>query len=589
MSARRRWFLHRLAGLRHPVALLVLCGALLIAAVILQCVWYLAGARQSDIDDTEQQLQNLALVLAEETDRAFQSLALVQDSLVELMRAREIASGEDLRRQMSAHDVHMMLRDKISGLPHVDAITVIDPEGNLVNFSRYWPIPKVDISDRAYFKALKDKPDLDWFVSEPVVNYGTNTRTFYLARKATGSSGQFLGLVLGAIRPEYFEGFYNNIVLGQSGAITLFRRDGIPLASFPPLDQPAEQRSADGNVIPNGTLATADQATLRITGGSDGARRILAVHALTHFPVAVAVSVAEDDALATWRREAWYFVLFATLLSVAIEGSVLLIARQFTNQDVLTRMRAQTAEAERALALAETELLRNERLSVLGQLTATVAHELRNPLSAVRNTVYAVATAARQKGLAFERQMERINRGVARCDNIIADLLEYAGTDEMKCESVPLDAWLDAALDRETLPDGVVLERRLNAPDITVSLDTERFQRAIANVIENAGQAIAESASGGSSGTIRVTTSAATEAEIVIADTGPGIAPEIMPRIFDPLFSTKTFGTGLGLATVKQTVEHLGGRIAITSELGRGTSVRMSLPLSPAVSAAVAA
>jgi len=236
-------------------------------------------------------------------------------------------------------------------------------------------------------------------------------------------------------------------------------------------------------------------------------------------------------------------------------------------------------ERTRELREAQDELLKKERLSALGQLTATVAHELRNPLSAIRNTAYAIRETAGPDALRFERPLARLERSILRCENLISDLLHFTRPKEVKRTPVDFDGWLAEILDEQKMPDGFVLEQQLKAGGALVALDAERFQRVIINLLENAVQAIDGSATRDAARFIAVATSASKSLEIRITDSGPGIPAEVLPRIFEPLFSTKSFGTGLGLPTVKQIVEQHGGTIAITSEAGHGARVTIRLPI----------
>ena len=295
--------------------------------------------------------------------------------------------------------------------------------------------------------------------------------------------------------------------------------------------------------------------------------------------VAVAVPITQAQALTAWRTQAGFLALVAVAMIIVLAGAVALVARQLKSDALIARIKAEKAELERARALAEAALLKQERLSVLGQMTATVAHELRNPLSAIRNTVYAIRAALDGKDLDLARPMERIERSILRCDHIITDLLDYSHVREVNRLPVRLDAWLAKTLEEQRPPADIVLVCRLAAPTAVVALDSERFRRVIINLVENACQAIGQSEDALPQRTISVATLATSMAEIVIEDSGPGIDPAILPRIFEPLFSTKRFGTGLGLPTVRQIVEQHGGTIDITSERGCGTSVQIKLPL----------
>ncbi len=233
-------------------------------------------------------------------------------------------------------------------------------------------------------------------------------------------------------------------------------------------------------------------------------------------------------------------------------------------------------ERTKQLLATQQELIKKERLSAIGQLTATVAHELRNPLSAIRNTIFTLKEMAGDEGPALERPVARIERSVNRCRQIVDDLLDFTRTTNPKLHPTLIDSWLSEVLDEHNVPSRIVLERRLNAPEARVAIDHERFRRVLINLIDNATQAI----QGDDGGDCRITVSTCTSPlfEIVVEDAGPGISPENLPKIFEPLFSTKSFGTGLGLPTVKQIVEQHGGTIVVKSELGHGTRVSIRLP-----------
>ena len=241
---------------------------------------------------------------------------------------------------------------------------------------------------------------------------------------------------------------------------------------------------------------------------------------------------------------------------------------------VEVELQRRVEERTAALKAAQGDLLRKERLSALGQLTATMAHELRNPLSAIRNTLFAVKETANAKDMSLDRPLGRIERSVERCDRIISDLLDYTRIKALHRAEVAPDAWLDEILSEQRLAEGITLERKFGA-DCTIEIDAEQMRRVVINLVENAAQAIADTAR-----ERRITVSTARAGgtfEMAVEDTGSGIASDILPKVFEPLFSTKSFGTGLGLPVVKQIVEQHGGSIAIASEPGKGTRVSIKL------------
>ena len=254
------------------------------------------------------------------------------------------------------------------------------------------------------------------------------------------------------------------------------------------------------------------------------------------------------------------------------------MALQTLNEELENRVAERTA----ALESAQKELVGKERLATLGQLTATVSHELRNPLGAMRISTHVLRTRMDTEDDLQVRAVERVERGIKRCDNIIDELLDYSRIKDLDRTVVSIDEWLAALLDEQDLPGGIVLERDLALPNTSVPIDPERLRRAVINVFENACQAMTNNAkteTGDTQSRLRIATRATDDRiEIVIADTGPGIPDEVMAQIFEPLFSTKNFGIGLGLPTAKHIVEQHGGNIEVETEEGRGTSFVLWLP-----------
>jgi signal transduction histidine kinase len=268
------------------------------------------------------------------------------------------------------------------------------------------------------------------------------------------------------------------------------------------------------------------------------------------------------------------------------------IAVALTNAQLYqTERELRQAEAERAqelaklnkdLKAAQTELLHQERLATLGQLTATVSHEIRNPLATIGTSTFAIARKTRHKGLGVESALDRIERNITRCNNIIAELLDYTRMPDLNLEPVLFDDWLNQVLDEQTLPEGITLSRKLVA-GVEISLEPERFRRVIINLFDNACQAMLEySASKNDNQPLVLSIQSERvnqQLKISISDTGPGISPEVMSHIFEPLYSTKGFGVGLGLPIVKEIMKLHEGEIEITSEVGQGTQVILWLPL----------
>ena len=245
-------------------------------------------------------------------------------------------------------------------------------------------------------------------------------------------------------------------------------------------------------------------------------------------------------------------------------------------------------ERTRELEEAQMELVRKERLSALGQLTATVAHEIRNPLGTVRNAIFALGdvTGPDADGeIKFALQLAE--RNIIRCDNIIRELLDYTRSRELQLELTHIDTWLNEVLDEQAIPKGIVCVRELTC-DVEIPLDREYLRRAVINVVENGIDALQDEQSPGNRLTVSthiVGKQPDLGLEIRVSDTGCGIPANVLDRIFEPLFSTKTFGVGLGMSVVKSIMDHHGGRIKIQSRESadagqpRGTTVILWLPI----------
>lgn len=255
----------------------------------------------------------------------------------------------------------------------------------------------------------------------------------------------------------------------------------------------------------------------------------------------------------------------------------------------LAKKNRELAEALDKLTQAQAQLVRSEKLASIGQLVAGIAHEINNPVNAIVNTVgpldevtaelEAADEATRREATRDIREMVRVvQRGAQRTKAIVQALHNYSRTDDEKVVEFDIDRTIDDSLEllRHLLKQNITVEKRYGDAG-RVSGHAGQIGQVLMNLLTNAAQAVA----GRETATIRVESRGdAEQVVITIADNGPGIPTQVLPRIWDPFFTTKDVGegTGLGLSIVHELVERHGGTIAVETELDKGTAFTVTLP-----------
>ncbi len=255
----------------------------------------------------------------------------------------------------------------------------------------------------------------------------------------------------------------------------------------------------------------------------------------------------------------------------------------------LARKNRELAEALDKLTRAQEQLVRSEKLASIGQLVAGIAHEINNPVNAIVNTVGPLEeavgdmdspdAATRAEAAKDVRDMVRVvQRGAQRTKAIVTALHNYSRTDDESVVDFELDRSIDDSLEllRHLLKQNVTVKKQYGGVG-RVRGHAGQVNQVFMNLLTNAAQAVTNR----ESSTITITTSGdADNVEVKIRDDGPGIPPEVLPRIWDPFFTTKDVGegTGLGLSIVHELVERHGGTINVETELGEGTTFTVKLP-----------
>jgi len=222
----------------------------------------------------------------------------------------------------------------------------------------------------------------------------------------------------------------------------------------------------------------------------------------------------------------------------------------------------------------QLQLERAHKLSMIGQMAASVAHEIKNPLASIKGAVEIIGDEKTPAAQKQEFRTIALNE-IKRTDGTVKEFLAFARPKETHMQKLDISARLVASARQiETQASAKQVSIKTTIPDqIYINGDSEKIHQVLMNLLLNAIEASDESSE--ISVSLRASDS---KAEIVIADRGQGIAAEDLERIFDPFYSTKASGTGLGLAVVKAIVENHNGAIKISSRPGSGTQVSVSFP-----------
>jgi signal transduction histidine kinase len=233
--------------------------------------------------------------------------------------------------------------------------------------------------------------------------------------------------------------------------------------------------------------------------------------------------------------------------------------------------------------------LPSRQVEELARLTGELAHEIKNPLSTIKVNLKLIgeelssvdsgtgAGDSQQRLARAKRKLAVVQQETERLENILEGFLRYVGRTELHPVRTNINELVDEVVDfyfPQAHSHSITLRHTLHQSPLFCKVDAAAMKQVILNLFINAQQAI------GSGGELMVrTVESGPNAAIVVSDTGPGIPPDKLPRLFQPFFSSRPDGTGLGLATAKRIVEAHGGKITVASEPGKGTAFTIELPL----------
>ncbi len=271
-----------------------------------------------------------------------------------------------------------------------------------------------------------------------------------------------------------------------------------------------------------------------------------------------------------------FYNLYVIPLIIGVFVAIVFI--QNKNLLKFVRMRTMELERERNKLQAEVDekvamLMKVERLSAIGELSARIAHDLRNPLTIIKSGFEIIQLKDAKFAKETQDVLPRIDRALVRMSHQIDNVLDYVSPKPLFLKPIMLSELFKLSVERVAVPDGVTITLPKN--DFEFRCDPFKMEIVLVNLIANAIQAMDHKGQVFLNGSI-------TKKEVLlqVRDIGPGIPPELVNKVFDPLFTTRLVGTGLGLPSCKTIVEKHGGSISVDTELGKGTTFSIKIPYS---------
>jgi len=274
---------------------------------------------------------------------------------------------------------------------------------------------------------------------------------------------------------------------------------------------------------------------------------------------------------ATFRKNVINPILGIHKQAKLIENGQLDIKSQSIGYDEVRKLGNEVEIMASKLKEQQAKIAKTERLSAIGELAARLAHDLRNPLSVMKNSLLLIRHKYGTQPESMN-DFDRIDRSVSRMSHQLENVMDFVTARKLTTSEKSLNEILKNAVEKANIPDSIKVN--LSSEDMVLNCDSAKLEIAFDNILVNARQAI------GNSGTIDIGTKHDENlVKIEISDSGSGISEDVLPKIFEPLFTTKQEGTGLGLPSCKSIIEQHGGHISVKTELGKGTTFVITLPI----------
>ncbi len=513
----------------------------------------------------ERSVVGLVRLLAEQTERTVQAIDF---GLIGMRDALLVAPR--LPPNHPAYRATMI--ERLKNLPYVRAFYVVGADGYITHDTDYPATPRLSLADRPYFQAHIANPDLGLHVGQPLQSRSVGVWFVSLSRRIANADGSFAGIVVAAVEPHYFKSFYEDLSNGEGALIALLLRDGTLLARTPDHDETIGTSYARSPVrelaVEHGSGVTWTTSPL------DRTTRLVAYRTLAMESLIVMVGWPAEKIYNAWTRHA-----------AVVGGSAIVLW-------VLTSVLAwRLANSRRRERTERARMAQVRRLEMMGRIAGALAHDIGNTIKVARTTFTLLKPSlANQKDATA--LVDDADRSLKSAFDIIDRLLAFARRQELS----------PRATDLEDLVSGFTpILRQAAGPGIELSLDVQggrplvsvidpiHLETALLNLVLNSKDAMPNG------GRIVIGLSEAQAprqrrmrhapqpgapswAQIAVTDNGSGMSRHVLERAFEPFFTTRGGGSGLGLSQVLGFVQQSAGEVRIESREGAGTTVSLLFP-----------
>ena len=258
-----------------------------------------------------------------------------------------------------------------------------------------------------------------------------------------------------------------------------------------------------------------------------------------------------------------------------IGGAIRQLELELSLRGYYEQLETEVDNTTKDLEDVQEKLIRSERLAAVGELASGVGHELRNPLNVIRNCAYLLNMSLNEKeDEEAMNTLEVLDKQIDAANKIVTDLMDFTRIKPPSLHMTDLNSLIKESLSYVTVPEEVKVNSKLNGNSYKVRIDAEQIGRVFTNIVTNACQSM------NGKGELDIKTDTDDSfVRVSFKDNGCGIPEENIEKIFEPLFTTKPKGIGLGLAISKRLIEQNGGKIDVVSKVGKGTTFNIDLPL----------